>query len=244
MLQKRFDIEQSLADNSGVNNVFAEFEKEVAEKSHAVITVTFDYLYNLITDENSLYAAYAPMVTTELRLPAKPDDSAKRKNVESWLFCDYEAKIRYAALSLDGKGPTSYGKNGEPLCAMKLANFAIRNRATVLEENSYHFVDKHKIGKPSDVPPGHMALWEDRGKLAATKLSGKLSPNMTTKDFPDLLLFSQEDRTTDDFLEVIIYDGFDNKAIESARQLTNANPAHLIRLEEKLSEVGKAWHPL
>lgn len=243
-LQERHAAARSKAAASGNEDVFTAFENEVGKNSKAVITVTLGYLLEFLSDPKQLYSAYDQLVRAKIRLPAEPDDDANRKNVESWLFNGYEDKVRYAALSLDGHGPSSYGRISEPICAMILANFAIKGRATVLEENSYHFVARHKISKPSDVPPGHMAQWEDRGKLAATKLNDKLSVTTGAEDFPNILLTSQGDRKTDDFLEVIIYDGFGSRAVESVRQLTKSSPADTARLKEKLSEVGKAWHPL
>jgi len=64
-------------------------------------------------------------------------DDARRRSVESILFGSYGEEIRYAALSLGGLGLVSYG----PI-TMVMSEPAIAQRASLLEYNSFQFVEQ------------------------------------------------------------------------------------------------------
>nr|VFK43421.1 MAG: hypothetical protein BECKSD772F_GA0070984_11467 [Candidatus Kentron sp. SD]VFK48869.1 MAG: hypothetical protein BECKSD772E_GA0070983_11467 [Candidatus Kentron sp. SD] len=191
----------------------AAFEKAVHSESQAVIDVWPSFLAQFLHGSRMLYSGYALQLTGELRKPASMNEDRQRAGTEAVLFGTVLApKICYAALSQDGAGLISYGD-----CAFTLMEAAARARATLLEENSYTFVRKHKILPGDDIPAGYRAIWEDRHKLAVTKLAREINSNTDESAFAKLLLHSEGNRETDEFMEVHIYGGFDNQSVAGVR---------------------------
>ena len=115
---------------------------------------------------------------------------------------------------MDGAGLSSFGP-----CAIRLREVVVDERATLLEGNSYHFISKHNIRPGEDIPPGYSAAWRERHKLAVAKLATQISPGTTEQEHSKILLFSEGRRDTDEFIEVHIYGGFDNKALSTGQKL-------------------------
>ena len=113
---------------------------------------------------------------------------------------------------MDGTGLISYGD-----CCFSLKNITVKNRATLLEENSYTFVRRHNIIDSNHIPPGFRSTWAERYKLAVAKLAKYLDKNITYSSFQDLVLRSDGNRENDDFIEIHIYGNFDNQAIDSIK---------------------------
>lgn len=134
---------------------------EAVKRAQAVINVRLDFLYLLLTADNTLHSSYSLAVGGQIRKPALGRDDQDRRGVEGKLFGTYGEEIRYAALSLDGSGLISYGPY-----AVKLREIAIKGRTTVLEENSYDFVRRHQLLPGVEIPPGYRAVWDDKHKLA------------------------------------------------------------------------------
>ncbi len=191
----------------------AAFEEAVQSESQAVINVWPSFLAQFLNDSRTLYSSYTLQITGESRKSASMKDDRQRAGSEGILFGTVlPSKICYAALSLDDTGLVSYGD-----CALTLVEAAARARATLLEENSYTFVRRHKILPGNDIPAGYRAVWEDRHKLAVAKLASEIDPNTTEDAFAGLLLYSDGDRTTDKFMEVHVYCGFDNQSVDGVR---------------------------
>jgi hypothetical protein len=97
---------------------------------------------------------------------------------------------------------------------MTLRDIAIANRATVLEENSFAFVQKHcRISE--QVPLGYRTIWPKRHKLAVTKLGNRVTAATQPADFVGIFLSTAAERQADEFIEVHIYGPFDGNAVES-----------------------------
>lgn len=140
----------------------------------------------------------------------------------------------YGALSLGGKGLTSYGS-----CGFSLKEVAVRGRATLLEENSYVFTKKHDVFRTNNIPPGFRAVWQDRRKLAVAKLAKNISISTGPSDYPDLVLHSDGDRSTDQFIEVHIYGEFDSQVID---EVQIPNPESVAeKLEQAYLEGIRDW---
>ena len=137
-LEKRYKIEIEIAQKKEKEDKLVEFENEV-QKSLAVTNVDLEYLYSLIV-KSSTYSNYQLLTEGETRDYARPEADKERMGVEGTIFGSYGRNIRYAALSADGRGLKSYGDY-----TIILSNEAVRLRATLLEENSYSFVKRHKI---------------------------------------------------------------------------------------------------
>jgi len=229
-------------DDSKANHSHPSLEnfEKIAQTSSAVININIDHLHRFLTYDNELYSTYDLQVSGQTRKSAKTQDDRDRRTVEAMLFGGYGQEIRYAALSLDGIGLKSYGA-----CAVKLRDIAIAKRATVLEKNSYHFLEEHGIKFKDPIPPGYKAIWQERHKVAVAKLAAEISSSTSPDDYPKILLFSEGNRQTDRFIEVHIFGAFDNNAIESVLGKTPAKnkpeSAWIAGIKDYLAVVGKDW---
>lgn len=238
-LETRYNKAIEDARANGSEQALASFDGNM-KMTCAVINVDLDFLNQFVADDNLMYSTYSLSVRGEIRKPAKGRDDRHRETIGAMMYGHRAAGIRYAAMSLDGSGLHSFGPY-----AIKLREVAIIERATILEGNSYHFISKHNIRPGEDIPPGYKAAWRQRHKLAVAKLAGQISAGTTEQEHSKILLFSEGDRATDEFIEVHIYGGFDNKAIESVKGSSTAGGryerATLSKIKDYLKRAGKAW---
>lgn len=237
-LEERYQRAFDAAKVNGCLSILEKFD-EAVQRTSAVINVRLKFLHFFVTDEMNLYINYEGG-EGRVRKPATLYDDLARRGVGGTLFGSYADEIIYAALSLDGSGPYSYGPY-----AIKLRDVAISSRATVLENNSYAFRRKHQI-EPGDRPPlGYIATWDNRHKLAVAKLAEYITPSTSDTDFPRLMLFSEGNRATDEFIEVQIYGTFDLNAIDSVKgdsKGSSRDDRDLLRMvKEHLKNLGKDW---
>jgi hypothetical protein len=230
-------VEQANAD--GTQAVVMSFEEDM-RGSCAVVNVDLKFLHQFITDNKVTYANYDLSVKGQTRKPAKGQDDRYRRTIEAMLFGGYSEQIRYAALSLDEAGLDSYGPY-----SIKLREVTIEERASLLEDNSYHFIPKHRMAPGDDVPPGYVATWKERHKLAVAKLAKRFSAGTTKAEHSRILLSGKGDRHKDEYIEVHIYGGFDNKAIESVKGSSSVKGkwerATLSIVKDYLRKDGKLW---
>lgn len=147
--------------------------------------------------------------------------------VDELLFPEYSKQISFAMLSFDLASNEYYGD-----FAVLIDSKAISSRATVFEENSFGFIEKNGFTLAEQIPPGHRAVWEQRGKLAATKLVAKFSKTMTNAEMKQLLVQSASENGSDgDFVEVHIYGGLLAAAIEAIvpSKKIDSSEKHLVR---------------
>ncbi|MBF0515788.1 MAG: hypothetical protein HQK97_01550 [Nitrospirae bacterium] len=239
-LNARYNDALQIAKANGTHNELSHFDGAM-KKTFAVINVDIKKLYDFITDDSMIYSTYHLQVEGESRIPAVFEDDSQRRRVEAILFASYGKHIRYAALSYDKKGLTSYGPY-----SMTLREISIEARATLLENNSYPFLDKHNIIKSTDVPDGFCSTWGERHKLAVAKLHDRILSTTTEAQYAKILLESEGKRPTDEFIEVHIYGGFDNKAIESVTGISKGvykNPERgmLPVIKKVLKKKGITW---
>ncbi len=209
-------------------------------KTCAVINVDLDFLHAFLTNEKVQYSTYMLLVRSAVRIPAEQQDDRRRTSIESMFFGSYAEHIRYAALSLDGSGVTSYGP-----FAMQLSDVAIAERATLLEENSFDFIDTYAMRPGDAVPPGYRSTWQDRHKIAVAKLAERVSEKTTQDDHAALLLYSDGNHEDDDFIEVHIYGPFNPGAIAAAKGRSSTKNAvegaKLKIIKDILAKAGKTW---
>lgn len=226
-LLERYENARNEARANSADAICTAFEHAV-NGSQACINVDFDWLHTFITTDQ-LYLSYRQQVRTGLRARAEGLRDNERATVDSLLFGTHDEEIRFAALTLDGRGLSSYGAY-----TMTLRSVTIEERATVLEENSFGFVERHSLGKGTPIPTGFRAAWPDRARLAVAKQRSRFIPSLSTDDFPTMVLSSEGKRATDAFMEVHIYGGFDHHAVErihgpfrSSDRKTHARLAYL-----------------
>lgn len=234
-LNKRYKKKIGTARDKEHQDQVAEFEEEL-KKSLAVINVDLDYLHSLIV-RGAAYSNYQLLTFGEARDFARPEADKERLGVEGTIFGSYGRNIRYAALSLDGSDLKSYGD-----FTIILADKAVRLRATLLEENSYNFVKRHKILAGDKIPKGYRAVWKDRFKLAVAKLAEKAL--FTKKEnYATVVLESTGDRKEDDFIEVHIYGKISKESLQAVRGNSKDvdEKDKIEKIKEYLIKSNKEW---
>jgi hypothetical protein len=236
-LNKRYDTAVESARKQGKYDTLNKFEERMKTTS-AVISVKLGFLHFFVADDKQLYTTYQLGVKAQTRKAAAAEDDRHRIAVEGAIFGSYGDKIRYAALSLDGRGP-SYGSY-----SFRLEEIAVKDRASLLEENSYDFVERHNV-KKGRIPPGYRSVWQERHKLTVAKLATQVSSTTIEKDYPQLLLPAATDRLSDEFIEVHIFGPLDISAIESVRGKSalgkKADQALVANVKAWVRKAGKTW---
>jgi hypothetical protein len=157
------------------------------------------------------YRNYDQRVSSGERAPAASVNHSDREMVGEKLYPMYSDRISYAALSLNGRAPMSYG----PVAVQwKVEPLYLGRRASLLEDNSFTFFNKHRLGHHlgTQIPAGYRAVWEDRAKLAVAKFSSELSASTGQTELPGLFLKDGTGRGDEEFIEVAIYIGGDADA--------------------------------
>lgn len=214
------------------------FEAALAS-SQAVLNVDLKGLLLLMT-EGAPYLSYRQLVDDGVRFRAQGEWDRARAGVDAVLFGTYDRHIRFAALSLDGAGLPSYGA-----FALTLREGHIAHRASVLEENAFDFVERHKPVGRIPIPPGYIACWDERARLAVAKLADDVAPGTPDADFPAFLAWSAGDRLTDRFVEVHIFGPFDRYTVASVRGTSNGfskrERGKLEAVKDFLAATGGTW---
>jgi hypothetical protein len=221
----------------GTKVVLENFEKAV-QNSKAVLCRSLGVASWLISSDNVLFGTFWLEVDAGTRLPADNEFDRARRAVDATFFPSYEREIRFAALTLDERGPEAYGD-----CSIVLKDVSVANRASVCEENTLVFCRQHKVVAGEPPPLGYRATWNERSRLAGAKLHSQLSQGMMDKDFPGILL-RQGHRTDDvEFIEVHIYGSLNRESIECmwiAKRVLQVPEEKLLAesIKRKLERVG------
>lgn len=192
-LAKRVEESTLGAHAKGCASIISDFAS-AAKASFAVLSRSFNKIQEMVSTDNELYASFYQLVGAGAKRPLTTVVEFERQIADDLLFPYYREHIRFAALSLDGSGPAGYGD-----CTVSLKDVAVKNRATVFEENSLTFCRRFGLGFGRPVPRGHRAVWSDRDKLATAKLAATLSANTGTDEFAEKLIDG------DNFIEVHIF---------------------------------------
>lgn len=184
---------------------------EAVSKSSAVIARRITEIDGMLEDETKTYTNYYYQVMGGARVPNNNVDQI-RLQFENALFPNYSQEIRYGALSINGKGLSSFGEY-----FMELKEEMISHRSTVFEENPLVFGDRQGLGLTDLMPPGYRATWLRRGDLAQAKLYSELSASTVANDFPSILMRDTGTSGAADYIEVHIYGTFNRSAIACVR---------------------------
>lgn len=199
-LAQRVAVARDDANRRGCEQQLRDFHATVANDSRAVINRRWGTLAGLAAANSSVFKTFYEMVNLNERRPQDNGADRARKSVDATFFPYYEDQIHFAALSLSGQGPASYGE-----CSLVLHNTAIAHRASVFEENTLVFCRKHVIAVGQSPPCGYRATWLDRADLAIAKLHAEIQPGTVTDNFDDILLKQKGGTDQDEFLEVHVY---------------------------------------
>lgn len=237
-LDARYTEAIASAELRGASEKLQEFE-ESAKASSAVIAMSSERLCSLAVNQNELYSTYDQTVRAQIRRPAVVRNDQNRRAVEGKLWGSAAPEIRYAALSLNGRGLKSYGD-----CFVQLKEEFISHRASVLEQNSYNFVESLSV--LADCPTGFRSNWKERYKVAVAKCGEEITAGTDRNEFGDILLVARDDRKDDRFVEVHIFGGFDFLAFESVivTQMRRSKAERLnLKIAKRYAELGKVrWN--
>jgi hypothetical protein len=211
-LERRYQTALSAASSRGARANVERFG-EASAGSKAVIARPERDLDRLAASDRELYSTYYKLLGAEVRLPDGNEWDRLRRLADEALFPGYREEIRFAALSLDGSGLSSYGD-----CYFVLRDEMIAHRASVYEENSARFLKRHRY----EPPPGHRATWVERGKLCVAKLGGSIGPTTSDAQFQGILMREGSTSGDDDFVEVHIWGSMNMRTVE--RVVTLASP--------------------
>lgn len=205
-LELRRNEAEENADSLGCKSILENF-RDVVAQSAAVVCCPLGKLSELVSSDYQLYQTFYQAIGSEGRLPEDNEWDKIREPVDSLLFPHYHEHICFGALSIDRTGISGYGG-----CSMVLKEMAIKDRATVFEENAILFVKRHRIVAGDPIPLGYRAPWMKRDLLAIAKLGKRLTPKTTKAEFSKLLA-SSDDKDAD-CIEVHIYGPIHRRAIE------------------------------
>jgi hypothetical protein len=227
-LEKRFQKSVEDCKMRGCDSISDQFRERVT-RSAAVLCRPLAKVLALVESDNELYSTFYQLVQAENRIPEKNIYDEYRSAVYSTLFPSYHQHIRFAALTINETGASSYGD-----CCVLLKEIAIRDRASVFEENSFEFFQKNAISVGKPAPEGYRAAWESRDRLAIAKLAKRINRDTDDANFGDLLI------SKNDFLEVHIYGPIHRRAIKAVvakEPKRRADKILLASLKKKLDEI-------
>jgi len=221
-LAKRYKTALERAASRGCTATLLDFLNALTQ-SVAVICRSYSKVKELVSSDSELYASFCQLIGAGARRPEGVKMDMQRRIADAIMFPYYEGEIRFAALSMDGIGATSYGD-----CSIVLKEMAISERATVFEENSVLFCEEQGLGVAELLPSGYRATWEDRGLLATAKLEPKFFPTMSATEYPAILL----EKSGRNFIEVHVYGPLNRNSIERIVVLAPKTEPDRILLEE------------
>lgn len=228
-LERRYRRALQRADRKGAGTVVRAFESEAAS-SRAVIARSVEEV-RLLASNQQLYSTYYQKLGAGTQLPSGDRWDRLRGHADDVLFGAKKDQVRFAALSLDGRGLWNYGD-----CSLVLRDDMIRHRASVFEGNSAMFL-KRKYS----LPAGHRATWSMREKLCVAKSAEQLKPITSRGEFPSILLAGGATTESDRYVEVHIWGSMSARTFE--RALLKPGPGMRSRsaqkdLQRKLTAVG------
>ena len=200
-LKGRYDAAKADALARGADAAVQNFETAVAG-SKAVIARSIEEVQRLANSTRELFGPYYRLVEAGLKLPDGDEWDMARQLTDTVLFPHHKEHIRFAALSFDGLGLSKYGG-----CSIQIRDEMIAHRASVIEENSVLFMERHnvKVSRNPSVPKGYRAPWAERDKICTAKLAARIDSTTTPNQYSKLLLKQGISSADDEFVEVHIW---------------------------------------
>jgi hypothetical protein len=221
----------------GADQSLKAFEAAAAADSKAVLARSPGDLLRLATSDHDLFATYYQLKKAGLRLPVGDDWDYRRRLADLALFPNFEERITFAALSLDGVGLLNYGS-----CSIVLRSDMIAHRATVFEENSVTFTERHLVAlKKGKVPRGYRAPWPERGKLCVAKLHRNIDANTVRDEYSTVLMREGVTSEEDQFVEAHIFGPWTARTIEQvcvSKRKKKTDNISIKWLERELKKFG------
>lgn len=237
-LEKRYTTARSIAIAAGHRELLEDFEAQMGDTT-AVIARSLLELSRLANSDDEIYTTYYNLLSAGLRKDSDIGWARRRHAADSALFLFYLEDVRFGSLSLSGEGIENYGE-----CHLELKDSFIAHRASLLEENSVKFLQKHGINpldEDIDIPKGYRAVWEDRAKLCVAKLAPNFDDATPRGDFSKVLLKQGTTSEDDEFIEVHILGPMTRQCFKSVKIVGQKNRADRLIVKavaEKLAGIG------
>ena len=222
------------AGKQGHGDQLTQFESAVADQSFAVICRDMSEVQRLARSDSEVYLNYYKMLDAGLRIPNTSDEwNLKREQADSALFLGFQRKMHHAVLTLD-YGMSYYGE-----CHLQLNSQFIAGRSTVFWDNSAEFYATH--AKPGERPfSGFRAVWQDRGKLAAAKLGGKIHAKVTAERFAGILRQDGKKPGEEKFIEVHVFGDLTIRSTQMVMVKKSRRPLPLFGIERIAGQDGRS----
>jgi hypothetical protein len=204
--------------------------------SKAVLSRSLGVVHDIVKSDDVAWVSFHKQVSSGSRMPEHNGWDQGRTAAESTILPIFYDQISFAALSLDGKGVTSFGAY-----SIVLREDATALRASVFQENPFLFNQKHKIIAGQPPPRGYKATWLERHILAKAKLQHLLNSLTTPDQFAGILMTQASPPKDADFIEVHIFGGIHRRAIERVIgpiPKSRADRLLLKSVERRLNEIG------
>lgn len=200
-LRLRYDAAKADALARGADAAVEDFETAIS-KSTAVLARSVEEVQRLANSSRQVYATYYQLIEAGLKLPDNDEWNSAREITDTVLFPHYKEQIRFAALSLDGVGLSTFGD-----CSIEFRDEMIAHRASVFDENSVLFMERHgvKVSRKPNVPKGYRSVWSERAKLCTAKLASRIDSATTPNQYSNLLLTQGAAPEAHEFVEVHIF---------------------------------------
>ena len=242
-LDVRYQAALTDTASRGAEQAFNAFEAAAAN-SQAVLARSPGELLRLATSDHEIYATFYELIEGGVRAPQSDHWDFRRQVADAALFPNYFRHIRFAALSLDGIGLSSFGA-----CSIALRDEMIAHRASVFEENSVLFVEHHGVATgnragsvlPGTVPPGYRAIWNDRAKLCAAKLHPRIDAGTGSGEYSGLLMRQGATSEDHEFVEAHIFGPMTARTFEEvtvSKRRKRADNVSIRKLQEELKKFG------
>lgn len=213
--------------------------EDAVTKSQAVIARRVNEIERIATSDKEGYATFYQLVASGVRVPDGGDWDVWRGVADSYFFPNYREHVRFASLTLDGRGLPHYGDG-----FMVLRDDMIAHRTTVFEANSAVVArdEDFTMRNFRDKLRGRRVVWAERGRLAVVKHHAELSNKTKDKEFatiiqrPDLAGESDKDR----FLEAHVYGSMTARTLERVviQCKRVRSPSRIRVLREQFAKVG------
>ena len=171
--------------------------------SVAGVCRSLDRAKAILSSDSAVYSTFYGEISSGGRRAEDTPIETQRGATDARVFPFYQKEIRFAALSLNGRGVPSFGD-----CSFVLKSVAIASRTSVFWENTVDFCNRVCPEQNKPIPPGHRAPWPIRARLASAKAEPLLDRQATNEEFSRIL--SDGDR----FIEVNIYGPFNRHSFD------------------------------
>lgn len=207
-LDKRYQAAYALAKVQNTESQLKDLDVALAKSNAVMVRSAADVIHTL-SSSSGLWSTFGKQLRAEIRAAEDNIWDENRGAVEAIIHPNFHDEIRYAGLSLDDLGVSdpAYGE-----CHIMLKSKAIEDRASVFEENTFDFMERHKIVAGKGLPSGYRAAWKDRHKLGVSKLATKVT-QLTQSEELNGILKSGQDKAAD-YIEVHIFGSINSKTIE------------------------------